>query len=91
MRMSGGMTEPNLSPASAPAAPARASAPPSPQERRTNARLRELIDEMLVIVRVAVYREHWTGDEREAAAAELSRIMDAVRAEAVGAPPRRAR
>ena len=89
MRWSPGMTEPNTSPAAA--APARASAPPSPRERRTNARLRELIDEMLVSVRVAVNREHWTGEEREAAAAELSRIMDAVRSEAVGTAPRRAR
>ena len=66
--------------------------PPSPTlvptgapvtERRKNLRLRELIDEMLASVRVAVNRDLWTPEERAAAEAELARLMDAVRREAL--------
>ena len=61
------------------------STPPSsgtpPVERRTNLRLRELIDEMLASVRVAVNRDLWTPEERAAAEAELATLMDAIRRE----------
>jgi hypothetical protein len=60
----------------------------SVRERRTNRRLRELIDEMLASVRVAVNRDLWTPEERAATEAELARMMDAVRSEVVA--PRRA-
>ncbi len=62
------------------AAPAR--------ERRTNRRLRELIDEMLASVRFAVNRDLWTADERRATEAELAVLMAAVRREALTPPPR---
>ena len=66
--------------------------PPSPTlvptgapviERRKNLRLRELIDEMLASVRVAVNRDLWTPEERAAAEAELAHVMEAVRREAL--------
>ena len=69
-------------------APAASGAAPV-QDRRTNQHLRELIDEMLASVRVAVNRELWTPEERAAAEAELAVMMAAVRREAVA--PRRAR
>ena len=79
--------------ANSPSSPSASAGPDSaaraPRERRTNARLRELIDEMLAGVRVAANRDFWTDDDRAAAAADLARIMDAVRAEAVAAPERR--
>jgi hypothetical protein len=68
------------------AAAARAATPAQP-ERRSNARLRELIDEMLASVRVAVNRDLWTPGEREAAELDLARLMESVRREAV-APAR---
>ena len=52
-------------------------------ERRKNLRLRELIDEMLASVRVAVNRDLWTPEERAAAEAELAHLMEAVRREAL--------
>ena len=64
---------PTSSAAAAPGAP--------PAERRQNRRLRELIDEMLASVRVAVNRDLWTPEERAAAEAELAQLMDAVRRE----------
>lgn len=72
-------------PARPPAAPETEA---SARERRTNRRLRELIDEMLASVRVAVNRDLWTPEERAATEAELARMMDAVRHEVVA--PRRA-
>lgn len=64
-------------PPSAPAAGAR------PPERRRNAALRELIDEMLASIRVAANRELWTADERAQYERELAEIMVRVRTEAV--------
>ncbi len=52
-------------------------------ERRTNPRLRELIDEMLASVRAAHRIELWTDDERARYEEELSRILDTVRTEAL--------
>ena len=72
---------PTPAPATPGAAPVR--------DRRTNQHLRELIDEMLASVRVAVNRDLWTPEERAAADAELAEVMAAVRREAVA--PRRPR
>lgn len=52
-------------------------------ERRTNPRLRELIDEMLASIRAAHRIDLWTDEERAAYEQELARIMDTVRAEAL--------
>ncbi len=52
-------------------------------ERRRNAALRELIDEMLVSIRTAVNRELWTPDERAQYERELAEIMARVRSETV--------
>lgn len=52
-------------------------------ERRTNAALRELIDEMLASIRAATSRELWTTDERAEYERELGEIMTRVRSEAV--------
>jgi len=62
---------------------------PDGRERRTNPRLRELIDEMLASVRVAVRRELWTEAERREYEADLADVMRQVRFEAVwrGPPP----
>jgi hypothetical protein len=71
--------------------PSRPAATPEPdasaRERRSNRRLRELIDEMLASVRIAVNRDLWTPDERAATEADLARMMDAVRSEAVAPRP----
>jgi hypothetical protein len=58
-------------------------APPDGVERRKNPRLRELIDEMLATVRVAVNRELWTSEERARAATELSEIMGRIRSQSI--------
>ena len=52
-------------------------------ERRRNPVLRELIDEMLVSIRVAANRELWTPAERTEYERELAEIMTRVRSEAV--------
>ncbi len=52
-------------------------------ERRRNAALRELIDEMLVSIRTAVNRELWTADERAQYERELAEIMARIRSETV--------
>ena len=60
-------------------------APPPPvPERRRNAALRALIDEMLMQVR-GIQRENeaWTAEERARAEAELGRIMAQVRSAAI--------
>ena len=64
-------------------APDGAPAPTVP-ERRRNAALRALIDEMLMQVR-GIQRENeaWTAEERARAEAELDRIMSRVRTAAV--------
>lgn len=60
---------------------------PAGTERRSNAALRELIDEMLASIRTATNRELWTGDERAQYERELGEIMARVRSEAVKRPP----
>ncbi len=61
---------------------ARAGTQPG-NERRSNAALRELIDEMLASIRAATSRELWSTDERAQYERELGEIMTRVRAEAV--------
>ena len=56
-------------------------------DRRTNVRLRELVDEMLASLRVAARRDLWTPDERRQYEAELASIMERVRFEAVWKGP----
>ena len=60
--------------------PAVAAASP---ERRRNAALRELVDEMLASIRTAANRDLWTSEERQQYEAELALIMNRVRAEAM--------
>lgn len=60
--------------------------PPASGERRKNPHLRELIDEMLASVRVAVNRELWTPEERARAEAELGELMARIRVQAVPRP-----
>ena len=69
---------------STPADASRAVPSPEVPERRRNAALRALIDEMLQQVRGA-QREHeaWTPEERLGAEAALQRIMSRVRTAAV--------
>ena len=52
-------------------------------ERRQNARLRLLVDEMLKSIRESQRRDDWTDAERERAEADLERIMAQVRRAAV--------
>lgn len=80
------MTKPDPSPkAAAASASSRRSGglPPDGIERRKNPRLRELIDEMLATVRVAVNRELWTPEERARAESELNDIMGRIRSQAI--------
>jgi hypothetical protein len=56
---------------------------PDGTERRKNPHLRELIDEMLVTIRVAVNRELWTPEERSRAESDLAEIMGRIRTQAV--------
>ena len=60
--------------------------PPAGTERRKNPRLCELIDEMLVTVRVAVNRDLWTPEERARAEQDLAGIMRRVREHAIASP-----
>jgi hypothetical protein len=67
--------------------------PPPGPERRRNAALRVMVDEMLASIRVATHRELWTPEERAQYESELSSIMTRVRAQAVhrdGSPTPRA-
>jgi hypothetical protein len=58
--------------------------PPAPGgDRRSNAALRELIDEMLASIRAATSRELWSSAERAQYEQELGEIMTRVRSEAV--------
>jgi hypothetical protein len=63
--------------------------PPPFPERRRNAALRALIDEMLFTVRGLQQREggNWTPEDRARAESELDRIMARVRNAAVPGTP----
>lgn len=63
---------------------------PELRERRTNAGLRQLVDEMLAQVRLVAGQESWTAEERERAQRDLERIMASVRQRAVEDRPREA-
>ena len=52
-------------------------------DRRRNARLRVLVDEMLASIRESQRRDDWTEEERARAEADLERIMAQVRRAAV--------
>jgi hypothetical protein len=56
-----------------------------PAERRKRVALRRLIDEMLAEIRAAANEENWTAEARAQAEADLARIMDQVRHEAMRA------
>ena len=55
----------------------------APAERRKRVALRRLIDEMLAEIRAAASEDNWTSDARAQAEADLARIMDQVRKEAM--------
>jgi len=65
-----------------------------PELRPWEDRLRDLsgelddIDEMLAEIRAAASEENWTSDARKQAEADLARIMDQVRREAMRAEPK---
>jgi hypothetical protein len=73
-------------PSPAPGAPTDAAGAsrghPGP-DRRRNAALRDLIDEMLASIRVATNRELWSADERADYERQLAEIMTRVRREAI--------
>lgn len=56
---------------------------PKGDERRSNVRLRELVDEMMASVRVAANVDLWTPEERLRYEAEMARIMSTVREHAL--------
>lgn len=60
----------------------------APAERRKRVALRRLIDEMLAEIRAAASEENWTAAARAQAEADLARIMDQVRREAMRAEPK---
>lgn len=64
---------------------------PESVDRRRNPRLRELVDEMLVSIRVAANAELWSPEERARYEADMARIMDNVRSQALGGPAARAK
>ncbi len=52
-------------------------------ERRSNPRLRELVDEMLASIRAASNTDLWTSEERSRYEADMARIMESVREHAI--------
>ena len=67
------------------ATPATPGAPAAPaNERRRNGALRKLVDEMLEEIRAAAAADNWTPEARAKAEADLARIMEQVRQQAVG-------
>jgi hypothetical protein len=52
-------------------------------ERRSNPRLRELVDEMLASIRAAHNVGLWTTQERAKYEADMARIMESVREHAI--------
>ena len=71
--------------------PTQPTAPGSSTERRRRPKFRALIDEMLEAIREASRRDSWTPEARARAEADLARIMESVRQQAVsdgdGDPP----
>ena len=66
---------------------------PSPDatDRRRNPRLRELVDEMMASIRAASNADLWSTEERATYEGDMARIMDSIRAQALGGPAARAR
>jgi hypothetical protein len=60
-----------------------ASNAPQVDERRKRIALRRLVDEMLAEIRAAANADNWTPAARQQAEADLARIMDQVRREAI--------
>lgn len=56
---------------------------PAPAERRSNLRLRELVEEMMASIRAAANVDLWTPEERASYEAEMARIMSTVRDQAL--------
>ncbi|MBC8088045.1 MAG: hypothetical protein H7Z40_12325 [Phycisphaerae bacterium] len=52
-------------------------------DRRSNPRLRELVNEMLATIRAAANVDLWSPQERAACEAEMARIMGSVREHAL--------
>ena len=52
-------------------------------DRRSNPRLRELVDEMLASIRAASNVDLWSSDERARYQADMARIMESVREHAI--------
>lgn len=52
-------------------------------ERRQNPRLRELVDEMLASIRAAANIDLWSAEERARYQADMARIMESVREQAM--------
>jgi hypothetical protein len=67
------------------------SVPPSGAERRHNPRLRELVDEMMASIRAASNIDLWTPEERARYEADMARIMENVRQQAMSGGSARAR
>ena len=63
----------------------------APAERRRRVALRRLVDEMLTEIRAAANADNWTAEARQQAEADLARIMEQVRREALSNPPSRPR
>ena len=63
--------------------PITSNGPYGGSERRSNPRLRELVDEMLASIRAAANVDLWTSDERSRYEAEMARIMESVREHAI--------
>lgn len=55
-------------------------------DRRRRTALRTMIDEMMEQIRTATRQDVWTPEERARAEADLARIMDRVRDEALSEP-----
>jgi hypothetical protein len=53
-------------------------------ERRRNPHLREMVDELLATIRVAANRDLWSTEERAQCEADMARIMENVRQQALG-------
>ncbi len=56
---------------------------PKGDDRRSNARLRELVDEMMASIRAAANIDLWTPEERLSYEADMARIMSTVREQAL--------
>ena len=81
-------SRPHAATAAATTSGVAATGAPAPSERRKRVALRRLIDEMLAEIRAAANEENWTADARAQAEADLARIMDQVRHEAMRAEPK---